>query len=375
MNLSNSLARRLTERMLRWRNRVLGDPAFHRFALRFPLTAPVARHRAARLFDLVAGFTYTQTLAACLDCGMLEALADGPLDPTALADRTGLEPAAAERLVRAAAALDLADRVADRWMLGAQGAALRANPGIGEMVAHHRLLYADLAEPLALLRRGGGGGELQRYWHYAGVPGTGEPGTVDGYSALMSASQPLLAAQVIAAYPFARHRRVLDVGGGSGAFLAALGAQVPALDLALFDLPAVADLAARRFAGAESVRPITPVGGNFLRDPLPRGFDLITLVRIVHDHDDAPVMTLLRAVHAALPSGGRLLIAEPMAETRGARASGDAYFGLYLLAMGSGRPRRADELRTMLRDAGFARTREYPTVLPLTARVLVTERI
>jgi demethylspheroidene O-methyltransferase len=42
--------------------------------------------------------------------------------------------------------------------------------------------------------------------------------------------------------------------------------------------------------------------------------------------------------------GGTLLVAEPMAGAPGRRSMGDAYFGIYLLAMGRGRPRTAREL-------------------------------
>jgi demethylspheroidene O-methyltransferase len=111
--------------------------------------------------------------------------------------------------------------------------------------------------------------------------------------------------------------------------------------------------------------------GNFLSDPLPQGYDLITLVRILHDHDDAPALQLLRAVRAALPPGGTLLIGEPMAGAPGGAAMGDAYFGLYLWAMGSGRPRRADELGAMLTRAGFSRWRLVPTHLPLVCGAIV----
>ena len=54
---------------------------------------------------------------------------------------------------------------------------------------------------------------------------------------------------------------------------------------------------------------------------------------------------------------------------------GDAYFGLYLWAMGSGRPRTADELKAMLRTAGFTRIREAGTAQPLLTRVLVAEPV
>ena len=102
------------------------------------------------------------------------------------------------------------------------------------------------------------------------------------------------------------------------------------------------------------------------------GADIATLIRVLHDHDDEAVATLLKAAHQALPAAGRLLIAEPMAATRGAEPVA-AYFGMYLWAMGSGRPRTARELTGMLLSAGFRRCREVPTRRPLLVRVLVAE--
>lgn len=374
-SLSNAI-----ERWIGWRNRVLGSPRFRRFAVRFPLTRGVARGRARALFDLVAGFVYSQVLSACVSSGLLDLLGGAPLALDDIAARIGLPSEGALRLLRAAAALDLVQPLAQqRWTLGPAGAALRGNAGIAEMVAHHHLLYADLADPLGLLGRaggggGGGGGALARFWRYAGDPGSGDAEQVAAYSRLMAASQPLVAEQVLDAYPFARHRRLLDVGGGEGRFVESVAARIPALDLALFDLPAVGERARARLAGAGLASRVAVLGGSFLTDALPGGYDLVTLVRVLHDHDDAPALALLRAVHAALPPGGRLLIAEPMARTPGARASGDAYFGLYLLAMGSGRPRTPREIRAMLGVAGFARSRILRTDLPLTCRLIVAER-
>ena len=110
-----------------------------------------------------------------------------------------------------------------------------------------------------------------------------------------------------------------------------------------------------------------------LRDALPGGADIVSLVRVLHDHDDEPAQQLLRSAHRALSQGGRLLIAEPMAGTRGAEDIGDTYFGMYLWAMGSGRPRTAGELTAMALEAGFSRCREYRTSMPLLVRVLVAE--
>ena len=85
-------------------------------------------------------------------------------------------------------------------------------------------------------------------------------------------------------------------------------------------------------------------------------------------------MTSLRAGRAALPAGGPLLRAEPMAGTPGAEAMGDAYFGFYLLAMGRGRPRSRAELTAMLAAAGFESVRQLATRLPLQTQLLVAHR-
>jgi demethylspheroidene O-methyltransferase len=53
---------------------------------------------------------------------------------------------------------------------------------------------------------------------------------------------------------------------------------------------------------------------------------------------------------------------------------GDAYFGLYLWAMGSGRPRTAQAYIAMLAEAGFGSAREVPTALPMVTRLVVAER-
>ncbi len=106
------------------------------------------------------------------------------------------------------------------------------------------------------------------------------------------------------------------------AFLEAVAARTAGFQLMLYDLPAVAERARARLGDRAAI-----VGGDLFCDPLPKGAGVISLVRIIHDHDDGPALQVLRAVHRALPRGGTLLLAEPMAQTPGALAMGDAYFG------------------------------------------------
>ena len=360
-------------RWLDLRNRLLASPRFQRWAAGFPLTRPIARRRARDLFDLCAGFVYSQILAACIDLRLFDLLAGKPLSVQELAGQVGLPEPATLRLLKSAESLGLVERVGpDRYTLGELGAALRGNPGIAEMVRHHRMLYRDLSDPVGLLR-GGRSTDLGAYWAYAesDAPRGLEVDSTRDYTALMADSQGLISGDILDAYPMARHRRLMDLGGGSGAFLTAVAARWPHLKLRLFDLPPVAEQA-RQHLARQGLAPRTQtIGGDLFRDSLPEGADLISLVRVVHDHDDGPVMDLLRSVRKALPPEGSLLLAEPMSGTPGAEPIGEAYFGFYLWAMGSGRPRTATELTTMLRQAGFSKVREIPTRRPLLTRLLV----
>jgi demethylspheroidene O-methyltransferase len=190
----------------------------------------------------------------------------------------------------------------------------------------------------------------------------------------MSASQPLVAQEVLDAYDVSRHGCLLDVGGGEGRFLLAAARRAPQLRLKLFDLPAVVPPAREAFARAGVADRAEVHGGDFTRDALPPGADIVSLIRVMYDHGDARALAILRAVHAALPPRGTLLVAEPMAGAPGAPRMGDAYFGFYLLAMGSGRSRTATDLAELLQAAGFEDVQERPTALPVQVGVLVARR-
>ncbi len=367
------------ERWINWRNRLIADPSFQRWAAGSLITRFIARRRARALFDLCAGFVYSQILLACVRVRVFEALAAGPLDLAELSSRFALPREATQRLLRAAVSLKLLRSLpGERYALDDLGASMLANPSVAALVEHHTLLYDDMRDPIALLR-GEATTQLSRFWPYAnGSAASVGPGpdadACAAYSELMARSQQLIAEDVLDAYPFEGHRALLDVGGGEGAFAAAVAARFPALRLQLFDLPAVA-ARARASLSARGLTQIETHGGSFLDTPLPIGADIVTFIRVLHDHDDATALAALRAAHAALPPGGAVLVAEPMAETPGAEAIGDAYFGFYLLAMGSGRPRRRSEMTNLLQHAGFTSI-HYPISLrPILSSVVIGRRL
>lgn len=362
----------LLARWQRWRDARLTSRDFQRRAASFWLTRPVARARARDLFDLVAGFVYSQVLAACVRLDLFGRLADGPRPIQGLAAELDLPPEACDRLLAAAVSLRLLEWRGEHHIgLGPLGAPLVGNTGVLAMIEHHAILYQDLGDPVALLRSPQGG-RLSGYWAYAtsDAPGALDADSVTAYSRLMDASQPLVADEVLDAVSLPAGGTLLDVGGGLGRFLIAAGRRHPSLRLMLFDLPGVVPGARRALAEAGMAERATVFGGDFTRDALPRGADVVSLVRVIYDHPDHRARQVLRAAYEALPPGGTLLVAEPMAGAAGAQRMGDAYFGMYLLAMGSGRSRSAEALRALVEEAGFIRVQERRTPLPLHVGVL-----
>lgn len=374
MRGSRTILEWIADRWFALRNRILSDRRFQRWAARFPLTRLVARRRAAALFDLCAGFVYSQVLYTMVRLRVFEAIRDTPRTAAELAPRLRLPVEAARRLLDAAASLRLAQRRGERYGLGPHGCAYIGNPSVAPLIEHNAMLYRDLADPVALLRGERDDAELHRFWAYASGTATNER-QVAAYSALMAASVPLLAEDILEAYPIARHRRLLDVGGGEGAFIEAVAARAPGLSLTLFDLPPVAHRASERLWRVGLSARVAVERGDLFCDPLPRGADLVSLVRVLHDHDDDQVLRLLHAVRRSMQPGGVLLIAEPMRGAAGAEAMADAYFGFYLLAMGQGRPRSPGELSTLLRRSGFGRVRARRTRRPMLSQLITAEAV
>ncbi len=354
--------------------KIAASPRFRSWAARFPLTRPVSRRQTQTLFDLCAGFVYSQILDAFVDSGALDALSKRPHSIDELASLTGLSPDRADRLMRAAAALTLARRCSgDRYALGLNGAALVDNPGVLAMIRHHRDLYQDLADPMALLRGDIEMTEMQRCWGYLADDRSDSLSTAKAaeYSELMALSQTMIAEIVTASFNFKPYRTIMDVGGGTGVFLSYLADVAPDAELTLFDLPQVMPAARKNIETADLSDRIKTTGGDFATGDLPAPVDLITLVRVTFDHSDDTVLALLKACRKALSANGALMIAEPLSGSPKPDRTADAYFGFYLLAMGPGRTRRFDEHSDLLKRAGFGAIEQVRSIQPSLARIIL----
>ena len=366
----------LSDRLAEFRNRLISNPAVRHKLQKIPVIQNVANKSAERLFAICAGFIHSQVLLFCVRVGLLERLARRAAALEELSADLGIEASRLEKMLRAATALRLVERRSDgAYRPGMLGAALADNDGLKALILHHDALYRDLEDPVAMAESAQPT-RLAQYWAYSGStqPAAASDGSVTPYSAVMGASQRMIAEHLAGLDVFAGSRRILDVGGGDGTLAIEIARHHREAQLTVADLPAVCEIAQARVAAAGLSDRIGSVGLDFFRESLPIGHDTACLVRILHDHEEQPVQALLRAVFAALPAGGRLVIAEPMAADGSAGRLIDAYFSIYLLAMGQGRPRTRSHLKTLLEGAGFEAVRRHFGVAPTIATVLSARR-
>ena len=369
------------DRMLAWLERLYASPRLYSFSLTNPFTRWVTRRRTQKLFDLMAGFVHTQVMLGCIRLDLFKMLHQAPADLQQIAARVNMPAPVLQRLLLSAVSLGLLEcRSQSRFGLGPLGVPLATHDGIAAMIEHNHLLYADMQDPVGFLNNAWQG-DMAAYWPYAHDAQAATRAAQDKfsrYSDLMAASQGFVVEEILSSYFFDEHQCVLDVGAGKGRFACDMAAHAPHLKVKLFDLPPVLELAKNNVQQRGMSERMSFYPGSFLHDELPQGADLVTLVRVAHDHPDDVVKQLLQKIHAALPLGGVLLLAEPMAQIMSASQSGsaqaDAYFHFYLLAMGAGRLRTPEELMRLMAEAGFGQIEHVPNAMPIHAQLIVSRK-
>lgn len=357
-----------------WINRLAANPGFQKWASQIPLFRGLVRREGEVIFGILQGFVASQVLTALVELRLLHTLMEGPATPAKLSLAAGISPENMEKLLRAAAALGLLRQMrGGRYGLTRMGAAITGAPGLEAMILHNRALYADMADPIALLRHDGET-QLAQFWPYvfSGDHATGD--VAERYSDLMAQSQIMVAQDTLRMVSFRDTKLLMDVGGGFGVFLSEVLAAHPSVKGHLFDLPAVVATAEGRLAASSVADRIAMTGGNFQQDPFPVGADTISLIRVLYDHQDSTVVHLLAKAYDTLPAGGRLVISEPMGGATRPDPACDVYFAFYTLAMGTGTLRTPQRIAELCRAAGFSGVRIPKAPRPFISSAVICQK-
>jgi len=294
---------------------------------------------------------------------LAEALHSGPQTSDALAAAHGAHPEALRRVLRAVASLGLLTEYVDgTFALTNLGQLLRRD--LPDSIRDQVLLVWELWIPartglLAAVRTGESAfsqvfGE-SLYEHLTHVPDVARPFDTEMIAISRDSAHALLAA-----YDFAPSAKIIDVGGGAGALLAAILQAHPHATGVVFERPDVLASTREHLAAAGLSERCDIVGGDMF-EAVPVGGDTYMLSHILHNWDDAHCVQLLQNCRAAMAPQGRIVIFERRMPERVTEPDGAYEADVNMLVITGGRQRTEAQYRALLATAGLELTRVIPT--------------
>lgn len=322
----------------------------------------------APLMQLATGFWASKTLAAAHELDLFSRLSGTAGTTVAeLADSLGIEQRPSELLLTGCAALGLLEGSDGRYVNSAlaEEYLVRGKPyyfgGFVQMLDQR--LYDGWGRLTEAIRT-----NRPTTWdpdRHGSLFETADPVVMAGFWEAMHSLSTSTARALAGAVDLGSAARLLDVGGGSAAYDIELCKHYPDLRATVFELSAVTDIAAQKIKEAGLSDRISTVDGDFFADPeLPPGHDVVLLSMIMHDWSEEHDRVILRKCWQALPSGGRVVIAELLVDDEKTGPADAALMSLNMLIETEGRNYTAAEYTSWLHDAGFRDIRTVPLDSP-----------
>jgi 3-hydroxy-5-methyl-1-naphthoate 3-O-methyltransferase len=309
------------------------------------------------LMALSTGFWAFKTLAAAHELDLFSRLSGGASTTGAeLAKALGIHPRPAEMLLTGCASLGLLEKIDGRYRNAPVSEAylVRGEPHYfgGWVEMADKRLYAGWGKLTDALRT-----NRPTTWDpdvQVSLFDGEDPEMLALFWEAMHSLSTMTARKLGEAVDFSGFARLLDIGGGSGAYDIELCRLYPRLRATVFDLAHVADIAAGKIARAGlSDRIETAPGDFFHRAPFPDGHDVHLFSMILHDWDEAKNRALLRRSHAALPRGGAVIVSELLVNDEKTGPAPAALMSLNMLVETEGRNYTPAEYAAWMEDAGF----------------------
>ena len=304
------------------------------------------------LNDRIRGFQESRAVLTALELDLFTAVGDGATAPE-VAARLGTDPRAREMLLNALASLRLLAKhegvfhnspAAARHL--AAGSRDNAQPALLH-TAHLWHRWSTLTDAVRA------GTAVER----AEIAGRGQDWT-EAFIAAMHRNASERAPLVVRAVGAENVRRMLDVGGGSGAYSIAFARANSALRADILDLAAVEPIASRHIQEANVADRVHVRAGDLRSDLLGEAYDLVFVSAICHMLSPAENLDLLRRCREALSPGGRVVIQDFILEADKTAPRFAALFALNMLVGTRGGSSYSEpEYTAWLTAAGFGDVR------------------
>jgi SAM-dependent methyltransferase len=299
------------------------------------------------ILQLAAGFMAAKHLFAASELGLFEALADSPAGLDALAARTGLTRRAARISADAMVALGLLEANGGTYRNSAVAATFLAGPGPGDLRPFLRY-WDKISYP--------------SWTRLADALASGPPREIfelnpdlqrvasEGIEAILSAP----AGSLPELFDFGSHKRLLDIGGGTGSWSIAIARRHAHIEAAVLELAPTTEVARDRITFAQLADRIDVIEGDAFTTDLPAGYDAFLLANVMHYFTPEQNQDLLRRVRKAAEPGSALLLADWWTNPEHTEPRAAALMaGQFAVNLRNGDVYSADEARTWLNRTGW----------------------
>ena len=300
------------------------------------------------ILELAAAFQRSRVLLSAWELDLFTVLADEWRSSAEVAAAIGADERATDRLMNALCALGLLDKRDGRFANTAAAARflVKGRPDYMAGLGHTNHLWDTWSTLTGTVRAGAPSPR----------PAVGDRGDdwLRPFIAAMHWRAERGAPSVIALLDLTGVARVLDVGGGSGAFAMAFVRARTGISAVVFDLPAVLPLTKNYVQTEGFASRVETVAGDYLTDDLPGGFDLVFLSAIVHSNSAAENRRLIGKSTDALNAGGRLVVLDwLMSEDRTSPLPGALFAINMLVGTEAGDTFTEFEVRGWMEQAGL----------------------
>lgn len=277
------------------------------------------------LHERIRAFQESRVILTALELDLFTAL-DGGLSAPDAAARIHCDPRATEMLLNVLAAMGLLTKQQGIYRNSAVSARhfCASSPENGRpALLHIAHLWSRWSTLTECLRAGTSVS--------AGGTGSGDADWTDAFIAAMHRNAVERTPHVVRAVGAGEVRRMLDIGGGSGAYSIAFAQANPALRAEILDLADVTAIAQRHIEKAGVGGRVTVRVGDLRSDPLGTGYDLVFVSAICHMLSEEENGGLLRRCHTALTRGGRIVVQDFILEPEKTAPRWGALFALNML--------------------------------------------
>jgi O-methyltransferase domain/Dimerisation domain len=320
------------------------------------------------IVKVAMGFMAAKHLFVASEVGLFEALAAGPATIEELASRTGVPLRTIAITAAAMVSLELIEQDGDRYQNGGPAALFLAGkrgPDLRPMLRFFdQISYPTWQKLLDAVQTGNGQAQFGKF----------DKRQQEIFSAGVESFSGPAAAALAVSYDFGRHRKVLDVAGGTGSFLVAVLKCHANLRGTLFELPGPCAVARQKLAKLPESSRIDVVEGDVFRDPLPVEHDALIVANTAHIFSVAHNIELMHKMRAGVQPGTRLLLVDLWTNPNHTQPGPAALIsGEFLVISGEGQAYSEQEADTWFGQTGWKKIEKTPLAGPTS--VIVAEAV